>query len=177
MAEKFCRESRVVQTDLVLPNDTNNHNTLFGGILMKKIDAVASIASRRHCRSEVVTASTDSVDFLQSIYTTDAVCLEAFVTWTGRTSMEIFVKVIAENLNTGERRIAATAFITFVAISKTKTPVIVPKVIPETEEEIYLHETAADRALVRKNRRQKSSELAERLCKNKPWDRITIPTT
>lgn len=167
--EKFVKESRVVQTDLVLPNDTNNHNTLFGGILMKKIDAVASIASRRHCRSEVVTASTDSVDFLHPIHPTDSVCLEAFVTWAGRTSMEVFVKIISENLNTGERQIAATAFLTFVALSKNQKPVQVPKVIPETEEEIYLHQTAEERAKIRKSRRLKSSELAERLTKNKPW--------
>ncbi|SDZ58867.1 Acyl-CoA hydrolase [Evansella caseinilytica] len=169
MAEKYIKESKVVQTDLVLPNDTNNHNTLFGGILMKKIDAVASIASRRHCRGEVVTASTDSVDFLHPILPTDSVCLEAFVTWAGRTSMEVFVKVVAENLNTGDRRIAATAFLTFVALNNSHTPVQVPKVVPETEEEIYLHQTAAERAKVRKSRRVKSKELAERLSKDKPW--------
>ncbi|OIJ13950.1 acyl-CoA thioesterase [Anaerobacillus alkalilacustris] len=174
MEEKYIRESRVVQTDLVLPFDTNNHNTLFGGILMKKIDAVASVAVRRHCRSEVVTASTDSVDFLHPILTTDSVCLEAFVTWAGHSSMEVFVKVIAENLNTGERRVAATAFLTFVALNKSKTPVQVPKVIPETEEEIYLHKTAEDRAKIRKDRRIKSKQLAEKLSMDKPWDRVSI---
>lgn len=166
---KYIRESRVIQTDLVLPNDTNNHNTLFGGTLMKKIDAVASIASRRHCRGEVVTASTDSVDFLHPILTTDAVCLEAFVTYAGRSSMEIFVKAVAENLNTGERRIAATAFITFVSLNALKGLGNVPKVIPETDEEKYLHQTAAERAKHRKNRRFRSSELAEQLSKEKAW--------
>lgn len=171
MGKKYIKESRVVQSDLVLPYDTNNHNSLFGGILMKKIDAVASIASRRHCRSEVVTASTDSVDFLHPIFPTDSVCIEAFVTWTGKSSMEVFVKVIAEDLNKGDRRMAATAFLTFVALNKKdQTFLEVPKVVPETEEEIYLHETAEERAMIRKNRRAKSKELAERLSMKKPWE-------
>ncbi|WP_460267616.1 acyl-CoA thioesterase, partial [Bacillus luti] len=82
--QKTCNDTRVVQTDLVLPNDTNNHNTLFGGVLMKKIDAVASIAARRQCRTGAVTASTDSVDFLLQIRPIDSVCLEAFVVSTGK---------------------------------------------------------------------------------------------
>jgi acyl-CoA hydrolase len=67
---------------------------------MAYIDDIASIASIRHSRRSIVTASTDSVDFLHPIYEGHAVCLEAFVTYTGRTSMEVFVKVIAENLLT-----------------------------------------------------------------------------
>ncbi|WP_096200611.1 acyl-CoA thioesterase [Bacillus sp. FJAT-45350] len=170
MKEKYIRESRVIQTHLVLPNDTNNHSNLFGGILMRNMDEVASIAARRHCRTEVVTASTDSVDFLHPIRQSDSVCLEAFVTWTGNTSMEIFVKAIAENFNTGERRIAATAFLTFVSLCPQGTLCKVASVIPETEEEKKLHETGKDRAEVRKARKKKSKELAEFLTLEKPWE-------
>src|SRR5687767_5590888 len=92
----------------------NNYNTLFGGVLMKKLDNVATLSARRHARvKECVTASTDSIDFLYPIHPTDSVCIESFVTYTGKTSMEIFCKVIAEDMMTGERRIAATAFLTF----------------------------------------------------------------
>ncbi len=170
MEGKYIKESRVVQTHLVLPNETNNHASLFGGILMRNMDEIASIAARRFCRSEVVTASTDSVDFLHPIYQIDSVCLEAFVTWTGTSSMEVFVKVIAENLDSGKRRIAATAFLTFVALDSNGKPKAVPKVIPETEEERKLHETGQDRAMVRKNRKIKSKELAEFITVNKPWE-------
>ncbi|PSL50437.1 acyl-CoA hydrolase [Salsuginibacillus halophilus] len=170
MDKRKVIESRVVQTDLVLPHDTNNHQTLFGGILMKRVDAVASIAARRHCREEVVTASTDSVDFLHPIRPTDSVCLEAFVSWTGKTSMEVFVKVTAENLETGERNIAATAFLTFVAVGSDGKPVNVPGVIPETQEEKKLYETGAGRSDVRKQRRNESKELANFITVNKPWE-------
>lgn len=86
---------------------------------MKKLDDAATLSARRHSREkECVTASTDSIDFLCPIHQTDSVCVESFVTYTGKTSMEVFCKVIAEDIMTGERRIAATAFLTFVALGK-----------------------------------------------------------
>ncbi|PKR85028.1 acyl-CoA thioesterase [Heyndrickxia camelliae] len=171
MNAKKVSESRIVNTAQVLSCDLNNYNTLFGGILMKKLDDAATLSARRHSRiSECVTASTDSIDFLCPIHQTDSVCVESFVTYTGRTSMEIFCKVIAEDIMTGERRIAATAFLTFVALDENKKPVQVPGVIPETEEEIFLYNTAKERAEMRKLRRQKSKELAGYININKPWD-------
>src|SRR5579875_515229 len=170
MDAKTCNESRVVRTSRVFPNDVNNHNTMFGGKLMSDIDMTASISAVRHCRKEVVTASTDSVDFLSPITQQDSVCLESFVTWTGRTSMEIFVKVIAENLLTGERKIAATAFSTFVALDENGKPSPVPGIIPETEEEKKLYETGKERAERRKMHRKSSKELASYFTTRKPWE-------
>jgi|SRR3954464_4682350 acyl-CoA hydrolase len=169
MKAKYCKESRVIRTSRVFPNDVNNHNTLFGGRLMSDLDQVASISAARHSRSECVTASTDSVDFLQPIRTTDSVCFESYVTWTGRSSMEVFVKIIAENLKSGERKIAATALLTFVALNEQKKPIEVPHVIPETIEEKKLHETAPERARMRKERKQRSQEMAEFITTNQPW--------
>ncbi|MED2593797.1 acyl-CoA thioesterase, partial [Bacillus thuringiensis] len=114
MEKKFMRESKAIKTTRVFPNDLNNHQTLFGGKLLAEIDSIASIAAARHSRKHCVTASIDSVDFLTPIHQADSVCYEAFVCYTGKSSMEVFVKVIAENLLAGERRIAATCFITFV---------------------------------------------------------------
>ncbi|MFD2611792.1 acyl-CoA thioesterase [Paenibacillus gansuensis] len=170
MEAKTVKESRVIRTDLVMPNETNNHNTMFGGILMRNIDANSAIAARRHCRTDVVTASTDSVDFLVPIKPTDSVCLESFVTWTGRSSIEVFTKAIAEDLNTGQRRIAATAFLTFVSISPEGKPQQVPQILPETEEEKKLHETGAVRAELRKTRRNQAKELASYISLSKPWE-------
>ncbi len=169
-AKKAC-ESRIVNTAQVLSCDLNNYNTLFGGILMKKLDDAATLSARRHSRvKECVTASTDSIDFLCPIHQTDSVCVESFVTYTGRTSMEIFCKVIAEDIITGERRVAATAFMTFVALDENKRPVEVPRVIPESEEEKFLYETGKERAEIRKLRRKKSKELAANISLVKPWD-------
>jgi acyl-CoA hydrolase len=170
MKAKYCKESRVIRTSRVFPNDVNNHNTLFGGRLMSDLDQVASISAARHSRSECVTASTDSVDFLHPIRTTDSVCFESYVTWTGRSSMEVFVKIIAEDLKSGERKIAATALLTFVALDQLKEPIEVPQVSPETIEEKKLHETAPERARIRKERKHQSQEWAEFITTNQPWN-------
>lgn len=171
MEAKKPKDSRIINTAQVLSVDLNNYNTLFGGVLMKKLDDAATLSARRHSRvKECVTASTDSIDFLCPIHQTDSVCVESFVTYTGRTSMEIFCKVIAEDILTGERRIAATAFLTFVALGEDKKPVEVPGIIPETEEEKFLYNTGKERAEMRIFRRQKSKELAGYITLKKPWD-------
>jgi len=170
MEQRFVKESRCYKTARVFPTDVNNHDTLFGGKLMAYIDDIASIAASKHSRKSVVTASTDSVDFLRPIQMTDSVCLESFVTWTGKSSMEVFVKVITEDLITGSREIAATSFLTFVAMDENNRPISVPKVIPETEEEIRLHETAVKRSEMRKHRREESKKFADYLSMTFPWE-------
>jgi acyl-CoA hydrolase len=173
METKYCKESRVIRTSRVFPNDVNNYNTLFGGQLMSHLDQVASTSAARHSRRECVTASTDSVDFIHPVRTTDCVCFESYVTWTGTSSMEVFVKIISEDLKSGECKIAATAFLTFVALDQHKHPTRVPQVIPETEEEKKLHETAPNRASMRKERKQKSKELATFLTTNYPCEQYS----
>ncbi|MBM7580726.1 acyl-CoA thioesterase [Jeotgalibacillus terrae] len=158
---KTMKESRTIQTSHVLPPDTNHHGTLFGGQLMAYIDNVASIAATKHSRSLVVTASTDSVDFLKPIRVGDAVTLESFVSYTGTSSMEVFVRVTTENLLSGEQSVAAISFLTFVAIDNNGKPIPVQDVIPETEEEKWLNETAENRAEHRKARKKHSQELAQ----------------
>lgn len=170
IAERFVRESRTFKASHVLPPDTNNHNTLFGGRLMAHIDDVAAISAMKHARGPVVTASTDSVDFLHPIRVDNEVSLEGFVTWTHHTSMEVFVKVVAEDLLTGARKVCATSFLTFVAIGPDGRPTPVPKVVPETQEEIFLHDGAAERAEARQQRRKRSKHLADLLGTGRPWE-------
>ncbi|MCL6548145.1 MAG: acyl-CoA thioesterase [Alicyclobacillus sp.] len=140
-------------TDLVLPGDTNHYGTIFGGRVMAHIDKVASIAAMRHARQSVVTASSDSLDFLAPVRLGQALRIEAFVTWTHRTSLEVFVQVEAEDLMTGEVRTTATSYLTFVAIGPDGRPVPVPPVLPETEEERRHHETAPERYAMRRQRK------------------------
>ncbi|SFU74631.1 acyl-CoA thioesterase [Alicyclobacillus macrosporangiidus] len=153
MDPKPCRMSRTVMTDLVLPPDTNNHGTIFGGNVMRYIDKIASIACMRHARKPVVTASSDSLDFLEPIRVGEAVRLEAFVTWTHKTSMEVFVRVESENLMTGEVKTTARAYLTFVAIGPDGRPTEVPPVYPETDEERHHYETAPARYELRRQRK------------------------
>ncbi len=101
----------------------------------------------------------------------ESVCLESFVTWTHKTSIEVFVKVVAEDMLSGERNVCTTAFLTFVAVDKEGSPQPVPAVIPETELERFLHEGAPARAEVRRKRRGESKELAARFGVEKEWER------
>ncbi|GAA0466879.1 acyl-CoA thioesterase [Alkalibacillus silvisoli] len=137
---------------------------------MAYMDDVAAIAATRHARMPVVTASTDSVDFLAPVHEGSTICLEAFVTWTRNTSMEVFVKAITENLLTGERHVCTTAFLTMVAVGDDGKPTKVPSVYPESEEEKWLNEGAEERAQYRKKRREQSKTLAEKFGADFPWD-------
>ncbi|WP_020678263.1 acyl-CoA thioesterase [Geopsychrobacter electrodiphilus] len=159
---KYCKESRTIKASMVLPPDTNNYGTMFGGKVMYHIDDIAAIAATRHARTSVVTASTDSVDFLHPIRIGHSVCLEAFVTWTNRTSVEVFVKVVAEEMMSGERTVCATSFVTFVSININGEKQMVPGVIPETELEKFLFEGAPERAKKRLEKREISKDLAAR---------------
>ena len=115
----YMKDTIAIKTARVFPQDTNSHGTLFGGKLMAYIDDIASISASKLCRSSLVTASIDSVDFIRPIRENDAVTLEAMVTWTGRTSMEVLVKVTTENLMNGKKEMAAISFLTFVALDES----------------------------------------------------------
>jgi len=154
-------QSRSIMTELVFPTDANHHGTMFGGTLMKYIDKISAISATRHSRKPVVTASSDSLDFLSPITIGEAVELEAFVTWTHRSSMEVYVVVRAENLFTGERRVTCTAFSTFVAVDENGRPIPVPPVLPENEAEQKLHDSAPERYEQRKKRRSQRYTTTE----------------
>jgi acyl-CoA hydrolase len=153
LAAKPASQSRTLMTQLIFPLDTNHHDTMFGGKLMEYMDKVAAISAMRHARKRVVTASTDSLDFLAPIHVGEVIEVEAFVTWTRRSSMEIYVSVHSENLYTGARQTTVTAFFTFVALNDAGRPSAVPKVIPESQFEQKLHDSAPDRHELRKRRK------------------------
>ena len=166
---KFCKESRAIKALMVLPPDTNHYGTMFGGKVMAYIDDVAAIAATRHARTSVVTASIDSVDFLHPIRTGQSVCLEAFVIWTHRAAVEVFVKVVAEDMLSGERTVCATSFVTFVTMDVKGEKQMVPAVIPETELEKLFFEGAPERAKKRLEKREQSKALAKRFGTEKLW--------
>ncbi len=170
MESKPSVASLTVKNSHVLPSDTNGHGTLFGGKLMAYIDDVAAISATRHARELVVTASIDSIDFLHPVRKGDAICLEAFVTYTRRTSMEVFVKAVTENLLSGEREICATAFVTMVAIDKNNKPIAVPAVYPESKEEKWLYQEAEKRAEMRKDRRGNAKQMSNVFGTTFPWN-------
>lgn len=145
MQPKTPKESLTVMTDIVLPGETNPLNNLFGGELLARMDRAASITARRHSRRICVTASVNNVAFNKSIPLGSVVTIEAKVSRTFRTSMEIFLDVWIEDRESGSRQKANEAIYTFVAVNETGTPVEVAGIIPETEEEKSRYDAALRR--------------------------------
>lgn len=129
------RESRVEMTEIVLPGDTNALGTIFGGKVMQWIDIAASVAGMRHSGGNVVTASIDALTFLTPIHLGEVVRLQAQVNFVGKTSMEVGVRVDAENPRTATRRYTTKAYLTFVAIDADGKPRPIPPLVAETDED------------------------------------------
>lgn len=127
--------SQVEMTEIVNPEDTNPLGTIFGGRVMALIDKAAAVAAMRHCRRTVVTASVDRIDFHNPIQLGMIVTVLAAVNQTFRTSMEVGVKVLAENPLTGERLHTCTSYVTFVALDERRRPTDVPPLLLRTDDE------------------------------------------
>lgn len=153
---KPVKESQVEMTEVVLPGHTNQLGTIFGGQLMAWIDIAASIAAGRHARAVCVTASIDALHFVTPVKLGHFVSIRASVNYTGRTSMEIGVRLDSEDPRTGVKTHVATSYLTFVALDEKGKPREVPPVLPETEEEKRRYEHAQ---LRRKARLRLKSEL------------------
>lgn len=123
------------------------------------MDQVASISAAKHSRLECVTASVDTVEFLHPIRPSDSVTFESFVIWTGSSSMEVFIKVYAENMKTGESKVASIAYFTFIALDADRKPATVPQIVPQTREERYLYEKSKQRAQFRTDKKEHNKEI------------------
>jgi acyl-CoA hydrolase len=128
-------ETLVEMNQLVLPQHTNVHRTAFGGVIMSWIDICAAMSAQRHARLPVVTASIDRIDFLAPIREGNLVNLRGTVSYVGRTSIEVGVRIDAEDILTGARVHAAHAYVTFVAVDGEGKPTAVPPLAPATQEE------------------------------------------
>jgi acyl-CoA hydrolase len=146
---KKVSESLAVNSQMIMPNDTNTLGNLMGGNLMRMVDITGAIAAQRHSNRIVVTASIDNVSFKNKIPLGDVITLEAKVTRSFNTSMEVVVKVYSENIPAGTKNQTNTAFLTFVAVDQSGRPIEIADAIPETEEEIKDFEAALRRRQLR----------------------------
>jgi len=117
------------------PEDANPSGDVHGGTIMKLVDTAAGVCAMRHCRTRVVTATIDSMSFLHPVYVGNVVTLSASVNDVGNTSLEIGVRVVAENIRTGEKVHTSSAYLVFVALDDRGKPTKVPPLLVETEDE------------------------------------------
>lgn len=147
--EKKSSESLVVMTELVLPNDTNNFGNLMGGRLMYWMDIAAALSAMKHSGSPVVTASVDNISFENSVKIGNVVHIEAKVSRVFSSSMEVHLKVWGEDALQQYRYKSNEAYYTFVALDPNGKSRPVNKVVPDTEEEQKLYDSALRRRQIR----------------------------
>ena len=138
--------------ELVLPNDTNVLGNVLGGRVMHLMDMCAAMSAYKHARSAVVTASVDQLDFLAPAKKGDIMILKSAVNFTGKSSMEVGVRIESENPQTGITQHTVSAYMTFVSLNEAGKPQRVIPVIPETDKEKGRYQDGKDRSMQRKKR-------------------------
>lgn len=155
--------SRSETTQAILPGDSNALGTLFGGKLMEYIDLVGAMAASRHCRTYVVTASMDHLDFVAPVRVGDLLILKSSVNRAYKTSMEVGVKAMVEDVRSGKFRHVSSAYLTFVAMDASGARVEVPQVLPETEHQQRRFDDAGRRREMRSGEMQRVRQLRSTL--------------
>ena len=135
METKAIKDTQVIMHELVLPNDTNLLGNVLGGRVMHLMDMCAAMSAYKHARTAVVTASVDQLDFLAPVKMGDIMILKSSVNYTGKSSMEVGVRIESENPKTGSIYHTSSAYLTFVSLNDNGKPQGVPMVNPETEVE------------------------------------------
>lgn len=149
MKAKHPQDTFVVMSELILPNDTNTLGNLMGGRLMHWMDIAAAIAAQKHCNCPVVTASVDNVSFNNPIKLGNLLTIEAKLTRSFNTSMEVYLRVWGEDLSAQYKYLSNEAYLTFVALDPNGRPRKVPELIPDNEEEKKMFEGALRRRQIR----------------------------
>jgi acyl-CoA hydrolase len=149
MEFKTPKDSHIIMTELVLPNDTNVFGNLMGGRLMYWMDIAAALSAGKHCNAPVVTASVDNISFENPIKLGNVVHIEAMLSRAFTSSMEIHLRVWGEDFRDQKRYKSNEAYYTFVALDENRKPMKVPGIRPETAEETALFEGALRRRQLR----------------------------
>ena len=135
LTPKTPRESLTTMVRIMMPMDANNSGNVFGGAILRMVDEVGSVVALKHARTNVVTASVDRMDFYHPVYIGDMLRLSASINFVHRTSMEVGVRVEAENPISGEVRHTGTCFLTYVGLDSNRRPTAIPGLNLETEED------------------------------------------
>jgi acyl-CoA hydrolase len=151
-------DSQHETSEIMMPQHANNLGHVFGGVVLAMMDRTAAVAAIRHSRTTCVTASIDRVDFREPIHLGDLVIMKASVNYVGTTSMEIGVRVEAEDLLSGERRHTNSCYLTFVAVDQDGRPVPVPALRPETPDQKRRSQAAQNRRRRRLEERNAESK-------------------
>lgn len=149
MKTRTVGQTKTIVSQLMLPTDANPSGQVHGGAIMKLVDTVGGVVAMRHSRLRAVTARMDEMSFLHPVFVGDLLILKASVNNVGRTSMEVGVRVEAENLRTGVVTHTASAYMLYVALDDEGKPTEVPRLVAETEDEVRRKAAARRRKAAR----------------------------
>jgi uncharacterized protein (TIGR00369 family) len=155
MQGKKVSDSRVEIAQVMYPEHANPAGNVHGGHILKLVDQAAAIAGARHTHCNVVTASVDRMDFISPVYIGNVVFAKASINFTGKTSMEIGVRIEAECLKTGTHTHVGSAYLTFIALDEEDKPTEIPSIITETDEEKRRYDEAKRRRALRLQKAKK----------------------
>lgn len=161
MKEKTVKETSVTMAQVMLPQDANPSGNVHGGVIMKLIDTAAAVVASRHARSNTVTVSLDRLDFHHPVFVGDLLFLKASINMAGRTSMEIGVRVEAENFITGEVRHTSSAYLTFVSLDENGRPKEVPPLVLKSDDETRRNQEALMRKKIRLEQKTKEDKCQQ----------------
>ena len=133
MKQKTVKNTHVIMHELVLPNDTNLLGNVLGGRVMHLMDMCAAMSAYKHARTAVVTASVDRLDFLAPVKMGEIMILKSSVNYTGKSSMEVGVRIESENPKTGHIHHTSSAYLTFVSLNENGKPQTVDDIEPEND--------------------------------------------
>jgi uncharacterized protein (TIGR00369 family) len=160
MEGKKVKDTSVIMSHAVSPQDANVAGNVHGGVIMKHIDTAAGVVAARHARCNAVTASIDRLDFHNPAFIGELLTIKASLNLVGKTSMEIGARVEAENPFTGEKRHIASAYLTFVALDEKHQPKEIPPLILEDADEIRRNQEAIERRKIRLSTKNKEKKAA-----------------
>ena len=155
MKKKTVKNTHVIMHELILPNDTNLLGNVLGGRVMHLMDMCAAMSAYKHARTAVVTASVDRLDFLAPAKMGEIMILKSSVNYTGKSSMEVGVRIESENPKTGDIYHTSSAYLTFVSLNENGKPKQVDNINPENNNEIRRFDEGKIRHEERKERLRK----------------------
>jgi len=161
MDNKKISDSKVQIAQVMMPEHSNAAGNVHGGYILKLVDQASAIVAARHTHQNCVTASVDRMDFISPVYIGNLVFAMASINYTGKTSMEIGVRIEAECLKTGTHTHVGSAYLTFVALGENDKPVEIPQIIPETDEEKRRYDEAKKRREIRLQQAKKHRHVQQ----------------
>lgn len=167
---RTCNQTRIVRSDIALPKHLNDKATVFGGEIMSHFDLAGGNAIYKFVKKKAFTATLDHMVFIEPVCMADMMYIEAYVSGAGKTSAEVFVKLVSNNMDTWEKKLCSYAFLTFVLADRTDPNNLMPEIKPETAEEIAICSGYEERRKINVAKRKESKKIIGKIDLNPIWE-------